>query len=159
ATYKMALYLGTQLTTPARLAMVVGACATDNDAGNDANCITSFIKTFGERALRRSLSDDDVVFYRGFYAPGDAPQNTIDALGFADVIAGFLMAPQLFYSVEHGEEPSAQHPDVFELSAYELASRLSYHFTQSMPDEQLLAAAANGSLISDENVYASEVSR
>ncbi|MDB4981670.1 MAG: hypothetical protein JWM82_2422, partial [Myxococcales bacterium] len=155
STYAMAIAVGTQLTTSQKLGTVVGACATDADTSNDATCITSFITNFGLRALRRPLTPDEVTFYRGFYGTS----NAIDPAAFADVIGGFLTAPQFLYIVEHGDTPVANKANVYALTSYEIASRLSYQFIQSMPDAALLAAAADGSLIKNPTVYAAQVDR
>jgi hypothetical protein len=155
ATYEVAVAVGAMLTAPYNMNRVFGSCATDMIASNDADCITSFLTTFGARALRRPLTPDEVTFYRGFYGSSDV----VDPAAFADLIAGFLTAPQFLYLVEHGDQPVAGKANVYTLSAYELASRLSYQFTQSMPDDALTAAAADGSLLTDPTVYAAQLDR
>lgn len=152
--YEVATLMASRMVEGARLGKLVGGCASDNDAGNDADCIDGFIKTFGERALRRPLDVEEVSFYRSFYGDG----NTIDRLAFADLIAGFLTAPQFLYMVEHGGEAVPDKQDLYHLSPFELASRLSYHFTQSMPDAELWAAAKDGTLTS-EGEYEKQVDR
>jgi Protein of unknown function (DUF1588)/Protein of unknown function (DUF1592)/Protein of unknown function (DUF1595)/Protein of unknown function (DUF1585) len=143
ATVRVATALAAALTTPARLGRVVGTCATDADASNDANCLTTFIHRFGARALRRPLEADDERFYRVVYgAAADA-----DPVAYADVIAVMLSAPELLYFVEHGQAELADEPGVYQLSAYELAARLSYHFWQTLPDEELWQTAEDGSLL------------
>jgi hypothetical protein len=153
ATYDVGLQIGAALTAGARLGKVVGACATDGNAANDDACVTDFIKRFGARALRRPLGAEEVTFYRGVYAV-----TKIDAGGFAATIAALLGAPQFFYLVESGGAPVAGKPGVYTLSAYELASRLSYQFWDTMPDEALWRAAADGSLLTDAT-WAAEVDR
>src|SRR5204863_5307529 len=69
-----------------------------------------------------------------------------------------LNAPEFFYFVEHGEDEVAGKPGMYSLSAYELASRLSYQIWQTTPDDELLQTASDGSLL-DDAVYASEVDR
>jgi hypothetical protein len=155
ATYEVAVAVGAGLTAPYNMNKVFGSCATDMIASNDASCIASFLTTFGARALRRPLTPDEVTFYRGFYGTSDV----VDPAAFADLIAGFLTAPQFLYLVEHGVEPVAGKANVYTLSAYELASRLSYQFTQSMPDDALTAAAADGSLLANPAVYTAELDR
>ncbi len=152
ATYAVATAVGTELTSSAaRLATVAGSCASDGDGGNDAACLDAFIRSFGERALRRAVTDDDVAFYR--VPAGDAPYDGAD---YADVIAQLMVAPHALYLVEHGDESDeAEH---VALGAYELASRLSYHFWQTMPDEELLAAARSGDILTDAG-YAAQVER
>ncbi len=152
--YEIAAAAASKMVEGARLGKLVGGCATDSNTGNDAACIDDFIKGFGERALRRPLETDEVAFYRGFYGTS----NAIDPLAFTDLIAGFLTAPQFLYMVEHGDRAIPNKADLFGLSNFELASRLSYHFTQSMPDADLWAAAKAGTLTS-EGEYEKQVDR
>ncbi|HTJ84615.1 MAG TPA: DUF1592 domain-containing protein, partial [Polyangiaceae bacterium] len=152
ATYAIAVAAGKAMTsTPARLGALAGACATDTDATNDDMCLDAFIRRFGERALRMAVTDDDVTFYRG--PAGAAP---FDAADYADVTALLMTAPQALYLVEHGDTSDSS--DFTDLGAYELASRLSYHFWQTMPDEELLDAARSGALLTEEG-YAAQVNR
>jgi hypothetical protein len=156
ATYGVAIAVGAQLTgTKQRLGTVVGSCATDTDTSNDAACITNFITSFGARALRRPLSSDEVTFYRGFYGSS----NAIDPAAFADVIGGLLTAPQFLYVVEHGDGQVSGKANTYALTAYEVAARLSYQFLQTMPDDALLATAADGSLLSKPEVYTAQLDR
>lgn len=150
--YAAANAVGKALTeTPARLGEVAGACATDADASNDATCLDAFIRRFGERALRRPITDEDASFYA---KPAGTPP--FDAPDYADVIALLMSAPEAFYFVESGN-PSETGERVA-LGAYELASRLSFHFWQTAPDQALLDAAKSGALLTDEG-YAAEVER
>ncbi|HET6150861.1 MAG TPA: DUF1592 domain-containing protein [Polyangia bacterium] len=136
----------------ARIKTVIGACATDADAGNDGACLDTFIARFGERALRRPIMTDDVTFYR---KPAGAPP--FDAADYADVIALLLSAPDLMYLVEHGDDAAPGGTRV-PLSAYELASQLSYQFWQTMPDAALLDAARTGALMTQAG-YQAQVDR
>ncbi len=149
--YSVGAKIGAALTeSPTRLAELAGPCATDADAGNDDACLDGLIKKFGERALRRPVTDEDVKFYR--VPAGTAP---FDAADYADVVALLLNAPHLLYFVEHGQAGSAA---TAPLDAYELASRLSYHFWQTLPDEELFAAARSGDLLTEAG-YQAEVER
>jgi len=140
--YAVAKQAAEQLTSvPARLEEIAGTCATDGDAGNDDACLDDMIRWFGERALRRPVTDEDVAFYRG--PAGAAP---FDPADYADVVALLLNAPHLLYFVEHGEPGS---DDTAPLDAYELASRISYHFWQTLPDDGLFEAARSGALLTD----------
>jgi hypothetical protein len=152
--YEVALTVASNLTTTARMATVVGACATDTNTANDADCLTQFVQRFGERALRRPLAADEVTLYKGLYGltPGSDP------LGYADVIAGLLTAPQFLYHVEHGEAAVPGKANTFKLSAFELANRLSYQFWETMPDEALFTAARSGALLMPDT-YTREVDR
>ncbi len=143
ATYDVAVAVGAALTTTARLGTVVGACATDTNTSNDATCLDAFIKKFGARALRRPLTTDEVTFYTGAYGSSTAAS----AASYADLIGMFLTAPELMYFVEHGGTAVSGQTNVYEVSAYELASRLSYQVWQTAPDDALLTTATDGSLL------------
>ncbi|MEA2700098.1 MAG: hypothetical protein QOI66_4369, partial [Myxococcales bacterium] len=88
--FQAGVAVGARLTDPARLATVVGPCATDGDPSNDARCLDDFVRRFGERALRRPLADDEVTFYRSVYGT----DTTANAQAYADVIGVMLNAPQ-----------------------------------------------------------------
>ena len=145
---ELAQAVAQQLTSSQeRLGRVVGACATDNDPSNDAGCVQDFIRRFGELALRSPLDEDDVGFYTQVY---DAQGLSVP--GLRDVITTMLASPQHLYHVQHGQEPVLERlPQgaVHALTAHELASKLAYHFWQSAPDEALLQAARDGSLMTE----------
>ena len=150
--YAVGNALGARLTSSsARLNAVAGACSTATDGSNDAACLASFIRSFGERALRRAITDEDVAFYKKPAVA--APYQPAD---YADVIALLLAAPESIFFVEHGDETSLATPAP--LSAYELASRISYHFWQTMPDDELLAKARSGELLTDAG-YKAQIER
>jgi hypothetical protein len=138
----------------AHLGALVGPCATDADASNDGTCLDQFIQRFGSRALRRPLDASEVAFYKSVYGANVAP----DAQAYADVVGVMLNSPQFLYFTEHGGAAVAGRTGVYELSAFELASRLSYQFWDTMPDDALWKAASDGSLL-DPVVYQHEVDR
>mgnify|MGYP000001376857 CR=1 FL=1 len=151
--FSIAGAIGKELSTK-HLQKIAGACATDSDTGNDDKCITDFINGFGPRALRRPLDADDVKHHRTFYGT----DSKMDPLAWADLIAGFLTAPQFVYMVEHGVDEVAGGKRVYQLSAYELASRLSFHFLHTMPDDELWQAAVSDDLLADDG-YNHQVDR
>ncbi|MDD9934721.1 MAG: DUF1592 domain-containing protein [Myxococcales bacterium] len=158
--YRVGVDAGVLLSEPGRLSRLAGDCATDGVPDNDAACLDDFIESFGARALRRPLDADERAFYRDFYAADGGPATGEDPAGYADVIAGMLNAPQFLYLVEHGQDdaPAGAPPETFELTAFELAARLSYHFWDSMPDDALWEAAASGALLDDAE-YEAQVER
>jgi hypothetical protein len=145
-TFRVATALGAALTTPERLSGLVGPCVSDTDAGNDEKCLSDFVSSFGARALRRPLADSDRSFYRAIYGSSSAP----DPAAYAGLITVLLSAPEFLYFVEHGKAEVPLRPGTYELSPYELASRLSYHFWQTLPDDELWLAAKDGSLLEPE---------
>jgi hypothetical protein len=152
--YQLGVSLGQALTAPALLGTVVGDCVSDASAENDPSCLDDFVRRFGARVLRHPLDDEDLAFYRSVYGASSAA----DPAAYADVIGVMLNAPEAFYFVEHGDQPVAAQAGVYELSAHELASRLSYQLWQTAPDDALIAAADDGSLL-DADTYAAEVER
>ncbi len=154
AWFELAVRAGRELSMTSRLRALAGDCAVDGDGGDEAGCVDDFLERFGARALRRPLDADEREFYAGFY--GDL--SVEDPAGWADLIAGLLSAPQFLYLVEHGDQPVADRDEVYALSAFELASRLSYHFWETLPDDALWAAAEDDSLL-EPDVYRAQVER
>ncbi len=127
---------------------LAGSCATD-DQPSEA-CLESFLDGFGRRAYRRPLSDEERSDYLGMRAEAESGPEL-----FRAVVFRMLLAPTFVYHVQtHGEGDD----EVFALGGYDLASRLSYHFWQSMPDDALFDAAEDGSLLTDEG-YLAQVER
>lgn len=110
----------------------------------DSACVTGFVTDFGRRAFRRPLLPEEVADYVALYESGksewDAPT------GVQLVVHAMLMSPNFLYHVEV-LPPGAGETDVTELSAHELASRLSYFVWASAPDDELLDAADTGELL------------
>jgi hypothetical protein len=154
AYYQIGVELGHALTTSGNLGKLAGSCATDSNTANDAACIDAFIKKYGARILRRPLTDADVTFYKGVYGASTVQ----DPDAYADVLGVMFNAPDFLYFVEHGTTPVQGDPDTLMLGPYELASRLSYQLWDTLPDDALFAAAADGSLLTDEG-YAKQVDR
>ena len=106
--------------------------------------------------MRRPLTDDERTFFLDdvFGDGGQNYQATTDAL--RDVLVAFLVSPNFIYVIEtSGTEIE---DGLYELDAFELASRLSFHFWNSLPDEELFAAAADGSLLTEQG-YSAQVER
>jgi len=121
-------------------------------------CIDKFITDFGLRAYRRPLTDEehaelmDVWHEAGeSYTPEELGKSSLVSRKFRNVLATMLLSPEFLYRVEVGDENG-------KLTAYELASRLSYHFWNTLPDDELFAAAANGSLMTEAG-YQAQVER
>jgi hypothetical protein len=139
AAFNVAFAVATEMTRNARIGQMLGACATDSVTTNDDACLRTWIRSFARMALRRPLTDAEVETYRA--AAGGTPLATTSV---ASVITLMLGSPQFMYFVEHGQ-PTVLEPRA-PLTAHELATRLSYHFWQSMPDAELSALADSGAL-------------
>jgi hypothetical protein len=150
-TYAAANELGRELTSStARLGALLGACATDGSTANDLQCLRDFVASFGALVERRPLDTADVDFYVS--VAGTTP---VAPAAVADVVALLFTSPRFLYHVEEGD-PSASGPSA--LDAYALASRLSFHFWQTIPDQALLDAAASGALLTEDG-YRAQVQR
>src|SRR4029078_3888479 len=141
--YAVGVAMGAALTTSARIGTVVGACATDGNASNDADCLDKFIQRFGSKVLRRPVTPEETTFYKSVYGASTAA----DPAAYADVIGVMLNAPQFLYFVEHGSTAVAGQPNVYEVSPFELAARLSFQFWETTPDDELQKVAADGTLL------------
>jgi Protein of unknown function (DUF1592)/Protein of unknown function (DUF1588) len=143
--------LGNALTsTPARIATLLGACSNGGTT-MDAACVAAFISRFGEIALRHPLSPDDVAFYAATALA--KPPTKAD---LSNIIAVMVSSPRFLYRVESGDQRLGS--NVYQLDAWELATRLSYSFWGTMPDAALRDAAKTGRLLTDDG-YSSEVNR
>lgn len=129
------------------LAEIAGECALAEAL--DDGCLRAFVREFGLRAFRRPLADDDVERFVAMIDPTTTPRDA-----YRDLLFTFLMAPDFLYLVETRGTPIDDREDLLALSTWELASRLSYHYWQSMPDDALFAAAADGSLATSEGLQA-----
>jgi hypothetical protein len=112
--------------------------ACDRATLGDSACATQFITDFGRRAFRRPLSDIEHGRYRALY---DEHATKGFAEGIRLVVQAFLQSPNFLYHME----PVAQMA-VSPLDGFHLAARLSFALWNSIPDTELLDAAANQQL-------------
>lgn len=106
-----------------------------------------FVRVFGRRAFRRPLTHDEEVTYQRVFTQGESLYGTGFANGASLVVRAMLQSPQFLYRSELGP---ASEP----LSAYELASKLSFWLLDTTPGDALLDAAAAGKLDSVEALEA-----
>jgi hypothetical protein len=130
------------------LAMLVGSLVGPTVEGlvscaglSTAGCGRRFVEGFGRRAFRHTLKDDERALLQARFDGAGADLRA----GLLAVVTGALQAPQFVYRIETGE-PRQGTARTVPLTAFERASRLSYFLWQSMPDDQLLAAAESGAL-------------
>ena len=108
------------------------------------------IRDLGRRIFRRPVTDEEVqrygsVFANSFQSTGDMGNDFLVAISLT--LSAMLQSPHFVYLLEVGEGGEDAAPgELVPLTAYELASRLSYFLWDSMPDEELLAAAEAGAL-------------
>jgi hypothetical protein len=126
----------------------IGCAPSAGDA-----CARTFATAFGQKALRRPLTDAEVASYATL---ADQVAQTSDAaLGIRAVIEAMLQSASFLYRTELGGDASG---DSVTLTPWEIASELSYLFWRSMPDDELRQHAQAGDL-AQPSVVASEVTR
>jgi hypothetical protein len=124
-------------------------CTPDGDG---AACATELVDTLGPRAFRRPLTDAEKARYRDLYTRRAelTETGTFDE-GAQLIIEAFLLSPSFLMRAEIDETPDG---NLFVLSNHEVASRLSYMLWESMPDDELFAAANAGELSTTEQILA-----
>ncbi|HXK16486.1 MAG TPA: DUF1592 domain-containing protein [Polyangiaceae bacterium] len=127
---------------PALLSAVAGACSSE--AALSASCVNGFLDRVVRLAYRRPLADADRAEYA---ALNDGVRTPAQAIRAMLIVA--LSSPRFVHQVEIDGTALASSADVLQLTSYEIASRLSYAFWQTMPDAELLGAADDGSLATD----------
>ena len=109
-------------------------------------CAAHAIRTFTERAWRRPISEDELLGLLGIYDLVIV-EDDFD-LAVASAIKAAMLSPWFVFRVEL--DANANDPTPHPLTPFELAARLSYFIWSSTPDDQLLDAARNGALETDE---------
>ncbi|MET0389272.1 MAG: DUF1592 domain-containing protein [Polyangiales bacterium] len=113
-------------------------------------CAEDFIARFGRRAFRRPLTDQELARYDAILADNRATSDA--ATGVRAVIAAVLTSPNFLFHPELGTTGPSEVAGAKPLSGFELAGRLASAIWASVPDDELLDAAASGSLASAEQV-------
>ena len=112
-------------------------------AREEVPCARSILSTVARRAYRRPVSDAEVDALVGFYQDGRKPANF--EAGIQNALRLILASPAFLFRAEP-DPPNAAAGTVYKLGDLELASRLSFFLWSSIPDDQLLAVAAQGKL-------------
>jgi hypothetical protein len=107
-------------------------------AEGEVACAQRFIATFGKRAFRRPLTSDETARFQALFTAGRAGGRFED--GVATVLETMLQSPPFLYRVEPAA-PGENGSSWAAVTPYQLATRLSYFFWGSMPDDELFAAA------------------
>jgi mono/diheme cytochrome c family protein len=118
----------------------------------DETCVRGFVERFGRRAWRRPLAADETERYLRL-ARGVADGGRGLTGGLTAVTAALLQSPHFLYRSELGV-PDPKDPQRRRLSDFEMASRLAYFLWGAPPDDQLLDAAQDGRLSSNQGLEA-----
>jgi hypothetical protein len=130
-----------QVAVDRHLVDILGGCVPTNL--NAESCANHFFQTFPQRAFRRPPTPAEIGRLRAVYQTASQVGGFV--LGIQTTIEAILQSPAFLYREELGT-PSMEDGAPAVLTAYELASELSFFLTGTMPDDELLAAAGQGRL-------------
>ena len=106
-------------------------------------CAAEIVGTLARRAYRRPVSDDDLDTLLDFFDIGRQGGSFDAGIGLA--LERVLADPEFLYRIE--QDPVDSPPNaIYAIPDLDLASRLSFFLWSSIPDDELLAAAEDGSL-------------
>jgi mono/diheme cytochrome c family protein len=113
------------------------------DSASEIPCAQRILSTLARRAYRRPVTDQDVQALVKLYKAG-RNNGSFDA-GIARAIEGILVYPEFLFRIEkdRADQPGGA---TYRISDLELSSRISFFLWSSIPDDELLQAAANGKL-------------
>ena len=138
--------------TPTRRKVFTCTPAT---AVDELPCAREILSTLARRAYRRPATDDDVQALLGFYEAGRSEGSFDRGIGFA--LERLLADPEFLYRIERDPVDAAP-ATAYPVGDIELASRLSFFLWSSIPDDELLAHAEDGT-IADPDVLDQQVRR
>jgi hypothetical protein len=127
--------------TPARQRVFV--CEPASQSGDEA-CATRILSALGRRAFRRPLTGGELQGLLGFYRDGLRTEGRFDA-GIELALRRILVSLPFLVRIEDDPEGAAP-GSMYRIDDYALASRLSFFLWSSLPDDQLLDRAADGTL-------------
>jgi len=119
-----------------------------------ADCLKTTVQTFGRKAFRRALTDEEVTSFMSLNSvtPAGTPDQVAEAILNAFLISpSFLLIPELTTEVDATYTAT---PNAIKLSQQEVATRLSFLLWGSVPDDALNAAADGGQLTTKEQILA-----
>jgi hypothetical protein len=121
----------------------------DPAGANEQACVTSFIRDFGKRIYRRPLTAAEQARTLQLFTASKGPDT---ANGVRVVLQAMLQSVNFLYLFEFASPSDAG--KIVQVDSWAMASRLSYFFLGSMPDQPLFAAADAGTLSTADQVTA-----
>jgi hypothetical protein len=116
----------------------------------DEACASTVLRALGLHLWRRPLLDEEVA---GLVALTTKAATTLTDFhkGMEFGLAALLQSPNFLFRNELGVDDPA-HPGWRSYTAYEMASRLSFFLWNTSPDDELLQAAEQGKLTTDDGL-------
>jgi hypothetical protein len=145
--------IATRATATSTSLAKLGACASTVTAATEEACARTIIENLAPRAYRRPLVAGESDALLAMEKVVRATANATFATGVSAVIQALLQSPDFLYRVEFGV-PDQARPALRRPSGDEMATRLSYLFWGTAPDDALRAAARGGALTTSSGVLA-----
>jgi hypothetical protein len=144
AWFEVAKALAGEVTaTPERAQAFLGSSCIPSSSFEGLLCFDSAVRAIGLKMYRRPLSDDEVSELSSFFQSRESDR------ALRDLLVRLLMSPHFLHHLEIHGIPESGQDGVLRLSAYELASRLSYQFWGTFPDSELFESARTGSILTE----------
>jgi hypothetical protein len=145
--------------TPSRRRIFV---CTPSSTVQESRCARTILSGLARRAYRGVVTPDSVQVLVNFFEKGREGGGTFDD-GIEFALRRLLVSPEFLYRIEAdpiapSSTPATPGPRAYRISDFELASRLSFFLWSSIPDDELLDAAAQGTLRHPSNL-AKQVAR
>ncbi len=115
---------------------------TPASAAEEQSCGEQFVASFGEKVFRRPLTDQEKKDYAAFFEQRRAATDFKAAVQLTTEV--LLQSPQFLYRFEFGEDGASG--DRIKLTGHEIATRIAYLISGTLPDPELSSAAASGAL-------------
>jgi hypothetical protein len=110
----------------------------------EAGCATKILSALTRRAYRGDVAPADIATIERFFHAGRKDRGTFEG-GIDLALRRILASPKFIFRVER-DPVNVASGAAYRLSDLELASRLSFFLWSSIPDDELLEAAAKGQL-------------
>ncbi len=113
------------------------------------SCVKTLIETFGARAMRRPLLKEEVDSYMAVF---NEYKTSSPKTGVEVIIGSILLSPEFLFQVEVMGEPVASKTNVYTLTPYELAARVSLGLEDNIPSDALWKEVVEGRFSTDQQM-------
>lgn len=141
--------IAAEVTSEKRRAQFV-PCRPKSETAFDKTCAVRFVNEYGLKLFRRPLSRQERDRYVEVAMTAQKKLGGFHQ-GLEYALGGMLVSPHFLLRVER-TEPDPQQPGAVRLDGWSKAARLSYFLTNSAPDAELLRAAAEGDLHTEQGL-------
>ncbi len=125
------------------------------DKNEELSCANTILSNIARRAFRRPVTDKDLAAPLAFFKDGRTTGDFEAAI--QNGLMAILSSPKFLYRVEFPPE-NLKAGATYRIGDLDLASRLSFFLTSSIPDDELLKTAEQGKL-KDPKVFEQQVRR